>query len=442
MKPTRIRFMATATAVLVAASGFWWAQYQRTARAADAGATAPVSQPTNSAVQSVEVSRPQRQDMVRQLSVPGTIEAFEQADLYAKVSGYVSEMKVDIGDRVKTGQVLAVLDVPEMRMELTEAEAQVMARAAALEEAKAKIVQEQKMLELSRSQLRKQQSDLKLKEITFRRREELFKGQAVTEQDLDEARNQYETAQADAAIAQARIVAAEADVRSAEAARLVAEAQVNVAKAQVDRFKQLLDYARITAPFDGVVTRRLVDRGALIQSTTGLSTIQRIDQVRIFVEVPEPDIPWVRDGAVAKVTPYGWTRDPFHGTVARTSQSLNPQTRTMRTEIDVLNPDGRLLHGMYAQVQLNLEEKAHALTIPAAAVLTEAGKPFVFTVNDNTAQRTPIECGIDDGIRIEVKSGLRDGDLVVLAGRGLVTSGQAVRAVLKGGRNKPVRASE
>ncbi|MBI4581740.1 MAG: efflux RND transporter periplasmic adaptor subunit [Planctomycetes bacterium] len=432
-----IRWVALGAAAFVAVGGYWLAGSLRPAKAAEGQSGTLTSQPAaGSSPQAVEVVKPQRLSMSRTLDVPATIEAYEQADLYAKASGYVAEVRVDIGERVHSGQVLAVLAVPEMGNELAEAKSQEAARRASLEAADAGVVQARKMLDLAHSQLVRAKAELTLKEVTARRREELFAGKAITEQEIDESRNQREIAKADFGIAQARIAAAEADVKSAEASRAVAAAQVDVARAQVEKIETLIKYTQIVAPFDGVVTRRLVDRGALVQSgtatrTTPMFTVHRLDQVRIFIEVPESDVAHVRPGVVVKVRPYGLTGQVFEGTVARAATALNPNTRTMRTEIDVSNPDGRLLHGMYAQVTMPIERRESALSIPAAALLTEGSEQYVYTVRGRYAVPTPIETGLDDGLRVEITDGLSDDDLVVVTGKGLLSPGTPVRAVPK-----------
>ena len=199
-----------------------------------------------------------------------------------------------------------------------------------------------------------------------------------------------------------------------------------------------MEYARIVAPFDGVVTRRLVDRGALVQAatsnrTTPLFTVQRIDTVRVFIEVPESDLAFVQTGMTVGITPFGQKDRSIDRKVSRAASALNPATRTMRTQIDLPNPDGRLLHGMYVQVVLELDPHENALTIPATALLTEGKDQFVYTVKNEKAVRTSVKIGLDDGIRLEVTEGLNDDDRVVVTGKGLVTPGAPIRPVLKGG---------
>ena len=195
-----------------------------------------------------------------------------------------------------------------------------------------------------------------------------------------------------------------------------------------------MKYARVVAPFDGFVTRPSVDRGTLVQSaaasrTMPLFTMQRIDKLRILVEIPETDIAFVRTGSSAKVKPYGIQGVELIGTIARAASSLKLDTRTMRAEIDLDNSDGRLMHGMYAQVVIELDERADALTVPASSLLTEGKETFVYTVAEDRAVRTPVRIGLDDGVRVQIPEGLTDESRVVVTGKGLIAGGSLLRPV-------------
>ena len=291
------------------------------------------------------------------LQVPGTVEAFEVVDMAAKVWGYVREVSVDIGDRVKAGQVLAVIDVPELHKELAQAKAEEASRAAALAFAEAGHAAARTKLEVARQQLVPFQAVAKLKEETLRRVTALYEGKAANAQDLDDIRSARDAAAADVAVANSKIAAADADLEVAKASVTLAEKQREVARAAIDRITTLIGYTQLVAPFDGVVTRRLVNRGVLVQAATSargeaLLTVQRTDLMRVFADVPEADISKVRPGVSAEVLPYGFSGQPFRGPVTRTASSLDPATRTLRTEIDLPNPDGRLMHGMYVQVRI------------------------------------------------------------------------------------------
>lgn len=418
-----IRAVAIAGVAVVLVGGLWLSRQKNSAGTAYGDASTNGAVASNSIARSVEVVKPQRMEMSRSLSVPATIEAYETADLFARASGYIRDVRADIGDVVKAGDTLALIDVPEMADELRQSEAVLGAK-------EAKLVQVRTMVQTVRAELDRYTAELSLKRVTLERKRELRAANAIPDQELDQAKGEFEVAEAQVKLGNAKGAGVDADV-------MVAEAEVAMAKAAVARLRTLMEYATIKSPFDGVVSRRLVDRGALVQSantnqSAPMFTVQRIDELRVFVEVPETDVPHIRPGIDAQVTPFGMKGKAFVGKVARIASSLNPATRTMRTEIDVSNSGGLLMHGMYAQVALKLDVRPNALTIPATAILTEGTQSFVFTVRDDHAVRANIQIGLDDGVRIEVLQGLSDASLVVLAGKGLISDGAPVRAVLKG----------
>ena len=352
----------------------------------------------------VEVEHPRRVTVVQRLQANATLEAFEETDLFAKVSGYLSDVRVDIGDHVKAGQVLAVISVPEMEDELAEDRAQLDSK--------------QRSLETAERQVDHNQANVALQDVTLKRQEVLFKGRDIADQTLDEARANAEIAKADVGVAAAN--------------RDFATAQVELAAATVERIKTLLAYAQIVAPFDGVVARRLVNRGDLVQAatstrTTPLFTVERIDTIRVFCDVPENDVPHLHVGDTAIVKPYGFEGKPFAGTVTRFSLRLNPETRNMRTEIDLPNPDERLYPGMYAEVSLEMNRRLEALTVPAAAVGSDSVSSFVYTINDNRVTRVGINIGLTDNGRTEVIGGLSQDTPVVTPFRGAPSPGTAVQ---------------
>ena len=262
------------------------------------------------------------------LDAPATVQAFFSTDLYAKESGYAVQVHADIGDHVKAGQVLAVVDNPELQMQLVKAEAAEQQANAALEVAKRRLIG--------------MQADLTLQQVTLKRQEQLFAGKAVTNQQIDEQR-------AKETVSTATLEVGRADI-------LLAEANLHAAIAEKGRLQALVEYTKIVAPFDGVVTRRFINPGDLVQAaistrpTTPLFTCQKIDVVRVFADVPEASATAIRQGLPAEVRLYGPTAQTISGTVTRTATSLDAATRTMRVEIDLPNPDEKLLPGMYAQV--------------------------------------------------------------------------------------------
>jgi RND family efflux transporter MFP subunit len=357
----------------------------------------PVNAATTDSRPRVELVPPQRVTVARRLQTNATLEAFEKADLFAKVSGYLSDVRADIGDHVKAGQVLALIDAPETEQELAEAKAQLETK--------------QRALEVARWQIESGKADLALQELTFKRQGTLNKDQWVSNQALDEARAKNDTARANLGLAKAN------HDQSA--------AQVDMAAATVEKTKALLAYTNIVAPFDGVVTRRAVNRGDLVQVATtatratpsagSLFTVERIDTIRVFCDVPENDVPHLHIGDPAIVKPFGFDGKPFIGEVTRVSLHLDPKTRNMRTEIDLPNPDERLYPGMYAEVALEMNRRPNALTLPVAAVGSDGDGNFVYTIRDDRIARLGIKSGFADNGRIEVTAGLGEKTPVVAA---------------------------
>ncbi len=247
-----------------------------TAPSSPASPAAPKSRPN------VDVIHPRRATLAQRLQSNATLEAFEEADLFAKISGYLSEVRVDIGDHVKAGQILAVIWVPETEQELAEAEAQLEAQ--------------RKALETAGRQVDRAQADLALQEVTFKRMEILNRQKWTTDQALDDIR--------------AKAAIARADLGLAVSNRDLAAAQVDLAAATVEKDRALLGYAKIVAPFDGVIAQRRVNRGDLVQTPTASRTmplfkIQRIDTIRVFSDVPEDKVAQVRVGDPATALPTG-----------------------------------------------------------------------------------------------------------------------------------------
>jgi RND family efflux transporter MFP subunit len=374
-----------------------------------AASPSPVNSTKPDSPPRIEVVHPRRVTMSQRLQTNATLEAFEEADLFAKVSGYLSDVRVDIGDHVKAGQVLAVIDVPEMEQELAEAKARLEAR--------------QSSLESARRQLDRNKANLTLQTVLMKRREELSEGKGfISDRTLDEVRANTEIAKADLSVA--------------EANRAVAANQVDVAAATVEKIKTLLTYTRIVAPFDGVVARRQVNRGDLVQAATvtrttpsagSLFMLQRIDTIRVFCDVPENDVPHLHLGDPAIVHPSGFDGEPFIGKVTRFSLRLDPETRNMRTEIDLANPRERLYPGMYAKVSLEMNRRPDVLTVPAAAVGSDGDGDFVYTIADDRITRLAIKSGLTENGRIEVTAGLSEEAPVVATVKSAPPPGTAVQ---------------
>ncbi|MEE8584348.1 MAG: efflux RND transporter periplasmic adaptor subunit [Acidobacteriota bacterium] len=220
------------------------------------------------------------------------------------------------------------------------------------------------------------------------------------------------------------------------------ESRIREAEANLSRLKTLIDYTRIRAPFRGIVTERFVDPGALIQQGTAsgnirpIVTVARIDPVRLFVEVPENDVPLVDIGDTARVRFDAFPGREFQGQVDRMSRTLNPSSRTMKTQINLPNPKQLLKPGMFAKVRLLLEQRPDALTVPSTAVHSQGRQQFVYVVEGGLIRKAQVETRFDDGIRVEVTAGLSGSEDVVASASGTLAEGIKIdpQAIVKGGR--------
>ena len=343
---------------------------------------------------SVRVAPAEHAQIHRALTLPASVEAFEEARLYAKVSGYLGEISVDIGDHVTEDQVLAVLDIPEMEGEYAAVEAR---------------------LAEARANQAKAEADARLQELIHERSKGLRERAAITEQDLDEAKAKHAASQATLALARAR---------------------VKTAKAELARHDALMQYIYIRAPFDGVVTERFADPGTLIQiattdpDVTPIVTVARVDRVRVSIDIPEPEVPFVDKQDRATFRPNALGDVAFEGHVSRSAGALNPATRTMRTEVDFANLDGRLYPGMYGTLTIELETHDEAVTVPAAVVATDKdGNAYINVVRDGVVHKQPVRIGIDDGIRVEVLEGVSEKEQCIVSASGSVEDGAPVEVI-------------
>lgn len=341
---------------------------------------------------SVRVVAAEPRDFVRRIALPGTLVAFNETTLYGKVAGYLRAIRVDKGDRVRRGQVLAVLEVPEMVKEVDQAQA----------------AYQQALADLSRA---KAEADLQT--ATFARYQEVHRKDpdAIAQQELDQYRSRNEVAKADVELAKAK---------------------VHTAHASVERLLALQQYAEITAPFSGVVTARFVDPGALIQATTSSNqpvlALQDLDIIRIYVSVPEVDVPWVRVGTPATLTAAAYPGKVFKAAVTRFAEALDPATRTMKAEIDIPNPEHTLRPGMYADVNLDIQAFHDAIVIPDSALTIEGSQKFVWVIRQGKAQRAQVDTGLDNGVEVQIRSGISKGERVVTAGKDGLSEGKSVEA--------------
>jgi RND family efflux transporter MFP subunit len=354
----------------------------------------------------VAVAKTARADLSQTLTLEAEFRPFQEIDVHAKVAGYLKKIYVDVGDRVKAGQVLAVLEIPELLDDVQQDEAVIKRSTEEINRAHA---------DLDRTESAHQVAHLASQRLTAVMKE---RPNLVAQQDIDDAT--------------ARDRGSEAQVATAKAALAAAEQQLAVSKATANKTKTLLDYARITAPFAGVITRRYADTGAMIQAGTSSQTqtmpvvqLSQNDRLRLIIQVPESAVSHIRVGEPVDVRVEALSRT-FPGVVARFAGKVSPDTRTMETEVDVENNNLALVPGMYASASIALERTRGVLAIPVQALDRADDKASVLVVANGRVERREVHLGLETPDRVEVVSGLNEGDLVVVGSRSQLRPGATV----------------
>jgi RND family efflux transporter MFP subunit len=402
------------------------------------GAAARAQAPTP-----VPVVLPVRGTISRMTEQPGQLEPFETTPIHAKAAGFVAKVAVDIGDKVRAGQVLVEIAAPELEADVAQKRAMREAVVAGVRQAEAAIVvgtaglaAAEARVAGARAAVAQAEADVARREAEFRRVERLSNESAVTGSLLDETRSTRDAALAARDAARASVVSVSADVESARAeveqARsdaLAATARVDVASAELRHAEALAAYRRVVAPYDGVVLRRQVDTGHLTRAGDGaapLLVVARVDRITVAVDVPEAEAIRVEPGDPATVRLQALDGRVIEAPVTRTAGALDAASRTLRVEIDLPNADGSLRPGLYAYVGIAAERRPDVLTIPVAAVLRDGDRAACMVVRDGVARRVPITLGLTEGPRVEVRSGLSGSELVVEATPGALADGQRV----------------
>jgi RND family efflux transporter MFP subunit len=391
----------------------------------------------------VTTAPPERGTIRRETSEPGQVEAFETVEILARVPGYVRRMAVDLGDRVDAGQVLAELEAPELEAEhrlklahLDQDAADLRKAGAMVSVAEAAVTTAEAGVEHARAAIRRTEAEVARWQAEYDRIDRLVSDRAVTEGLRDETLSKLEAARAGQEEARAQVALAEAALAQSDAERekavadvAVAEAHVRFAEADARLAETMVGFTRITSPFAGVVTRRLVDTGHLTDpgASDPLLTVSRTDIVRVSVGVPEVDAPLVDVGDPARIRLQALEGRTFEGEVSRTSWALDQSTRTLRAEIDLENPEGVLQPGLYVYVTIIAEERPDVLSLPESAILRDpAGNASCMVAEDGQARRMPIGLGLSDGDRVEVVSGLSGSEAVITSDPASVEEGQPV----------------
>jgi RND family efflux transporter MFP subunit len=333
---------------------------------------------------------------------------YQEIDVMAKVAGYIKTIRVDIGDRVREGDPIATLEVPEMQDELNKA-------ASSIQAAEAEIA-------TANDEIERAGSAHQIAHLSWSRIEDVSKKEAglVPQQEVDEAHS--------------RDLQAEAQVAGAKSRLREAEQKADVARGEQSRLKTMFKYTAITAPFDGVVTKRYANAGSMIQAGTSSQTqampVVRLSQnnlLRLIVPVPESAVPGIHTGGFVDVNVPVLHRT-FHGRVTRFADKIQMSTRTMETEIDVPNPDLVLVPGMYAEVDLRIEERNNTLAVPLDAVDGADAAARAWTIDAGGVIRiVPVTIGIQTPRRVEIRSGLAAGDEVIVGRHAGLQDGQKVQ---------------
>jgi membrane fusion protein, multidrug efflux system len=345
----------------------------------------------NQAVPSVAVAFPNARALNPTIDLPGRLESYSRAPIFARVSGYLKSWSADIGAKVKAGQVIAEIEAPDLDQQLLQA----------------------------RADLASQQSSAKLSEATLTRRKSLLASNFVSMQEIDE--------------------------RTADLANK--KAAVNSGQANVERLEALAGYKRITVPFDGVVTARDTDVGALINAGGGsgpaMFVVSDITKLRVYVNVPQNYVPAIKIGAKAVIAMPEYPNRTFAATVEASSQSVEVSSGTTRMQLALDNSAGELMPGGYANVRLSLQRDVVPLHIPASALIFNQNGLRVATVGpDDKVLFKTVTIARDLGKEIELASGVAPDDRVIVAPPDGLADGDQIRVVGAGAKGKPATASE
>ncbi|HLK62619.1 MAG TPA: efflux RND transporter periplasmic adaptor subunit [Bryobacteraceae bacterium] len=357
------------------------------------------------ALRRVEVIEVRRDSSQNAIELPGNIQAITEAPILARADGYLLKRMVDIGDRVRADQPVAEIEAPEMDEQIRQAKATVQQAQAAVDQAAANY--------------ERGQADEDLAKVTAARWTALLAKGAVSRQETDRYQSEYR--------------ALTAATKALEKALAMQRSNVAAAEANLSRLDKVQGYRLVKAPFDGVITLRNVDVGALVTAgNTLLFRVAQISTLRTYVNVPQANASEVRVGQTAKLSVSNLPGREFPGTVARTASSLDPASRTLLVEVHVPNPDGALLPGMYARVDVMGTRSNAPLRIPSDALIARGEGTEVAVVREGKVHLQKIEVGRDYGDRLEVVGGLREGETIIANPGDVVREGLEVQAVPAG----------
>jgi RND family efflux transporter MFP subunit len=473
IKPRNVSQWILLTCIaLVGAGGLAWGVWRMTRRTPPpmvmAGPNVPVPQPDPDPDDDpeadmrvpVKIIHPAKGLMKRLSTQPGSVQAYESVRLFAKVPGFLKWQHVltdkgelrplDIGDRVKKGQKLAVVDVPELEAQMRRNKAAVKQAESRVDQMKARVTSAEADLEAAKAAVtsaeashRSAQAWVRYQTLEHGRYVYLIKKDAIERRLLDESKEHLEAyieseIKAKEAIAanEAKVVACRARIKETEADVKVAQAEVEVAEAEYERVRVQVAFATVVAPFDGVITHRRFVLNDYIRSANEagnepMLTVDRTDMFRVIVQIPDRDVPATHKGEAAFVYIDALPRAKLPGTVSRVSDVEDPLTRLMHVEIDLPNPTGKIRKGMYGQVTIVLDPQKDLYSIPASCVQrrSEDGTGTIFVVRDGHAHRLSVRLGVSDGVRVPVLDRLTHEHEVILQPAGISEGTEVIPTV-------------
>lgn len=358
--------------------------------------------------ETVGVTKVVKMSLGQSITLSSELVPFQEIDVYAKESGYVKKLMVDYGSRVKAGQLMAVLEIPELEAQLQEDDAE--------------IKNAGNQVTRAQHELQRYQAQYKALHLEYTRLDGVFESQPgiVAQQEVDDA--------------QGKDLAAASQVDAGQAALEAAQSQLGAYKAKLVHDQSLFDYSKITAPFSGIVTERYANLGTLMQGGTGSSTqamplvkLSQDDLFRLVIPVPEAYVRYIKIGDPVNVRVPSLNRT-FVGKVARFSVDVRADTRTMHTEVDIKNPERVLLPGLYAEADLQFDRKDNIPAVPVQALSHRGDRTSVLVVNsDGTLQDRFVQVGLQTASNAEIVSGLNEGEQVVVSDRSGLKPGEKVR---------------
>lgn len=367
------------------------------------------------------------------VTLPGNIGAIQYTTIYARVDGYLKSRLVDIGDSVKGGQLIAEIDTPTVNDALDQSKADLLEAKAGYENSVAQLKEDNAKVVTAQADVEKAKTNLEYATVTAKRWQDMCIRGSVSQQHRDEKVRLLDATTADLKAQEANLKAAQAQVDVGKAEVKQAKAKVLAKMADVQRLTDEQSFQKVYAPFDGVITLRKVDPGALITKGSMTSSLElyqmaKIDTLRVYVNVPQRISRYMKPGMSAQVVVPEFPERNFVGTVTNVSGALDPNTRTRQTEIKIDNKDHSLLPGMYAEIKVSTLREEPWIRVPGTTLVTKTTGMYVIVVKDSKAHYQQITIGRDFGDEVEVRTGLEGGELVVVSPSDDLREGEPVES--------------